>query len=125
MLGLRKQIDCHNKRIGAPICDNKNLRGPGKQVDANLAIQLPLRLRNIRVTWAGQKVNPSDTLSPNAKRSNGLYATQHVNPASAPAKCMAATVAAGTRPRIGGVQATTLGTPADLSRHDGHVKLTR
>ena len=34
---------------------------------------------------------------------------------SAPARCMAATVAAGISPLIGGVQATTRGTPATLA----------
>ena len=34
---------------------------------------------------------------------------------SAPARCIAATVAAGISPRIGGVQATTRGTPATLA----------
>ena len=114
MLGLAEQVDRDDERVGVLVGDDQDLGRAGEQVDADLAEQLPLGLGDVRVAGAGEQVDLADGLGAERHRRDGLGAAEQ-EISSAPARCRAATVAAGISPRIGGVQAVTRSTPATLA----------
>ena len=52
VLGLAEQIDRDHGDVGGVVGDDQNLRRPGKEIDADAAVELALRLRDIGVAGA-------------------------------------------------------------------------
>ncbi len=62
MLGLAKQVSGHQPRVGRPIGDHQDLRGPGQQIDAHPPELLPLGLGLERIAGADQHVDRFQTV---------------------------------------------------------------
>ena len=60
MLGLAQQIAGHQRRIGRVIGNDQDFGGPGQQVDAAAAEQLPFGLGHVLVARATEDIHRLD-----------------------------------------------------------------
>jgi hypothetical protein len=79
VLGLAQQVDGGHERVSGVVGDDEDLGGAGKEVDADLAEELALRLGDIGVARAHDHVNRIDGLGADGERRDGLDAADQVD----------------------------------------------
>ncbi len=79
MLGLGQQVDRDHERIGRVVGDDQDLGGPGEQVDAHFAVELPLGLGHVGIPGTGDQVDPFHKLGAERHRGHRLHAAEQVD----------------------------------------------
>ena len=79
MLGLAEQVGGDHLRVRRLVGDHQDLGRPGEQVDADPAVELPLRLRDIGVARPDQHVDRRDALRPQPHRADRLDPAQDID----------------------------------------------
>ena len=77
MFGLAQQIDRTQLCIDGIIRNHQSFGWPGKQIDPDAAVELPLGLGDKHVTRADQHVDRRDALGTQRHRCNGLYTAEY------------------------------------------------
>src|SRR5262245_5410296 len=78
MFGLTQKVASHQSRIRVVVRDHKNLCGPGQQIDATAAEQLPLGLCNKTVTSAAKDIHRLISIEAESHQRKSRYAAQHI-----------------------------------------------
>ena len=116
VLGLAEQVGGDRSRGRRQLVgDHQDLGGAGEQIDSDLSEELALGLGDVGVPRSDQHRHRGDLDSVPSARAARAWTPPSTWISSAPARCMAAIVAAVGAPSKGGVQETTRGTPATLA----------